>query len=147
MDYGSIARTSWVDKSIFTKPYAMDPSGRLYIHEQGTDADGQAMDSFITTAYFDIGDGDEVLFVNKFVPDILLPTNGQIQIILLFKTYPHPDADVTTKGPYNFSDAIDKLSIRGRGRQMAVKFLCNTIGSAFELGKMRVAYQADGERV
>lgn len=147
MDYGDIARTTWVDKSIFSKPYAMDPSGRLYIHEQGVDADGQAMDSFITTAYFDIDDGDDILFINKFVPDILLPNGGSIQITLLFKDYPHPNANVVTKGPYNFSDANGKLSVRGRGRQMAIQFSCNTSGGAFELGKMRITYQTDGERV
>lgn len=146
MDYGSIARTTWVDRSIFSKPYAMDPSGRLYIHEQGVDADGQAMDSFITTAYFDIDDGDNILFINKFVPDIVLPNGGTIQITLMFKDYPHPNSTVTTKGPFTFSDAQGKLSVRGRGRQMAVEFSCNTSGSAFELGKMRIAYQPDGER-
>jgi hypothetical protein len=147
MDYGAIPRTAWVDKSIFPKPYAMDPNGRLYSHEIGTDADGQPMDAFITTAYFDIDDGDNVLFINKFVPDLLLPNGGQVQVTLLFKTYPHPDADITIKGPFNFSDANDKISVRGRGRQMAVQFSCNTNGATFELGKMRIAYQADGERV
>jgi hypothetical protein len=147
MDYGSMPRTAWIDKSIFTKPYAMDPSGRLYIHEQGTDADGQPMDAFITTAFFDIDDGDNALFINKFVPDVLLPNGGQVQVTLFFKTYPHPTADVVTKGPFNFSDANDKISVRGRGRQMAIQFSCNANGATFELGKMRIAYQADGERI
>ncbi len=146
MDYGTMSRTAWEDRSIFSKPYAMDSSGRLYIHEEGTDADGQPMDSYITTAYFDIGDGDELLYINKFVPDVVIPNGSQIQITLYFKSYPHPNATEVIKGPYSFSDSSGKISVRGRGRQMAIKFSCNTNGSMFELGKMRISYQPDGER-
>ncbi len=146
MDYGTMERTSWVDRGIFDRPYGMDPSGRLYVHEEGLDADGQPMDSFITTAYFDIDDGDDFLFVNKLVPDVKLPAGKSIQITVYLKRYPHPDAAITTKGPFLFSDGNNKLSVRGRGRQMAIKFEASSTGSSFELGKMRLSYQPDGGR-
>ena len=41
---------------------------------------------------------------------------------------------------------MDKISCRGRGRQMSVKYSVTGTGSDFEIGKMRIGMQPDGRR-
>jgi len=145
-DFGTINRTVWLDKGTFTKPYAIDSNGKLFIHEVGKDDDSRPMEAFITTAYFDIDDGDQLVFLDKIVPDVRLAANRNIEITVYTKKYPHPNADIVTKGPYYFGDTSGKVSARARGRQVAVKFKASATGADFEIGKMRVSFQEDGGR-
>lgn len=145
-DIGTIDRTVWLDKGTFIKPYAVDSSGKLFVHETGKDDDSRPMISFITTAYFDIDDGQDLLFLDKIVPDVRLASNRNIAITVFTKKYPHPTADITTKGPFYFDDTDTKISARARGRQMALEFRATATGSDFEIGKIRIGYQEDGGR-
>jgi len=145
-DYGVLERTAWIDKGTFEKPYGINADGVLYVHEVGKDNDSQPMDAYITTAYFDIDDGEQIMFVDRIVPDIRLPANRNIEISILTKKYPHPNATIITKGPYFFDDSDTKISTRARGRQMALHFESNATGGDFEIGKIRLGFQTDGER-
>lgn len=145
-DYGTLDRTTWLDRGTFPNPYAISSGGRLYIEESGVDADGAPQPAFITTAYFDIADGTQLLFVDRILPDVTLPDSNTIQITVYTKRYPHPQAEVTTKGPYYFNDSDDKISFRARGRQMSIMYSVNSTGANFELGKVRIGIQQDGGR-
>lgn len=145
-DYGTMTRTVWFDKSVFPKPYAIDTDGRLYVHETGKNADGNVLESFVRTAYFDIEDGQSMMFMDRIVPDVRLPAAGAINISVWTKKYPHPTASIVTKGPYVFSDNNNKISMRARGRQMALEFMVNSTNGDFEIGKIRIGVQPDGGR-
>lgn len=145
-DIGTLERTAWLDKSVFEKPYALNGSGKLYVHEQGYDDDAAPLTSFITSAYFDLDDGDSMMFVDKIIPDVDLDTGKPIEIYVFTKKYPHPEAQVTTKGFYLFHPTDDKISLRARGRQMALKFEVHATNSDFEIGKIRINVQPDGKR-
>ena len=81
-------RTAWHDAGTYDNPIATEyfknssatytlntinglTSGRflVYEHEKGTDANGSAMTASLQSGYFDIGDGDDMMFMKKFVPD------------------------------------------------------------------------------
>lgn len=145
-DYGTITRTAWLEEGVFEKPYAFNDEGILYTHELGSDDDGSPMNSFITSGYFDIGEGDDIMFVDRVIPDVKLDTNKNIEINFLIKDYPHPNANVTEKGPYYFDDSKDKIDLRARGRQMAIKYESKVTGGDFELGKVRINMKASGKR-
>lgn len=145
-DFGSLDRTVWLDKGVFPNPYAVDPSGILYIHEEGKDDDASPMLSYIRSAYFDIGDGQEVLFIDRILPDIMLAQDRAMDMYLYFKRYPHPAAEVITKGPYNFDDTMGQISVRGKGRQMSIEYRATATGANFEIGKVRIGVQTDGGR-
>jgi len=146
VDYGSIDRTTWLDRSTFSYPYAISSGGRLYAHELGKDADGAPLEAHIRSAYFDIGDGQDILFIDRILPDVRVPSNRSLEITCYFKKYPHPQADVITKGPYYFSDSDDKINLRGRGRAMSIKYSVSSTGSDFEIGRIRIGIQPDGSR-
>ncbi len=145
-DVGTMERTVWFDRSVFPKPYALDTTGVLYIQETGKNADGGVLSAFVRTAFFDIEDGEMQMFIDRIIPDIRLPVNGGINITVVTKKYPHPTASRTTKGPFLFTDTQNKLSLRARGRQASIQFGVNSTGSDFEIGKIRIGVQPDGER-
>ena len=145
-DFGTMDRTTWLDKSIFERPYALSAEGVLYVHETGKNADSQPMEAYIRTAFFDIEDGEDIIFVDRIVPDIRLAPNRAIEITVITKKYPHPTALTINKGPYFFTDTNNKISLRARGRQMALEFRVRSNDSDFEIGKIRLGIQSDGER-
>jgi len=62
--YGTLARTAWLDSPLRYYPIAAGYSGQLFYHENGVD-DGStnppsAMESFIQSADFDIGEGAQL---------------------------------------------------------------------------------------
>lgn len=144
--FGTLNRTVWVDKETYGKPYAINTAGRLFVHETGKDADGSPIDSFIRTAYFDIEDGNSLMFVDRILPDVVLAPNRDIAITVYSKKYPHPRSRVVTKGPYYFDDTGQQISVRARGRQMSIEFRSNAAGGFYEIGKIRYASQIDGGR-
>ncbi len=161
-DYGSIDRTIWLDRGLFPYPMAVGfkideetteatyfskrEGAYLYEHELGKDADGLALESFIRSAYFDIEDGENIMFVDRILPDVKLPENKAISITVLTKKYSHPQASIVEKGPYTFDDSDNQISLRARGRQMSIEFLSNSAGGDFEIGKIRLGVKPDGER-
>lgn len=144
--FGTLDRTVWVDNGAFDTKYAISTDGSLYSHEVGKDADGAPQAAFIQSGYFDIGEGEELMFIDRILPDINLASNRNIEISLKIKRYPHPNADIQTKGPYFFDDSNDKISLRARGRQMAICYNVTATGADFEVGKVRLGMQPDGER-
>jgi len=143
-DFGTIDRTVWVDRGIFDRPLAVESNGRLFLHESGKNADAGPMNAFIQSAFFDIGDGERFMFVDRVVPDLDLAPNRNALITLEFKRY--PTSAPITKGPFTFNNTMDQIKFRGRGRQANIKYQVNAIGADFELGKTRIGMQNDGER-
>jgi hypothetical protein len=74
--YGSLARSAWNDRSSGARSYpqAAATDNFLYNHEFGLD-DGSnspatAINAYVESADFDIGDGDNFMFVRRVLPDL-----------------------------------------------------------------------------
>lgn len=106
--------------------------------------DGQILTSYIKSADFDIEDGDELMFMDRLIPDYSLDS-GSIQITLQTKEY--PSGSIITKGPYTIDSSTRKIDFRARGRQAAI-----TVSSSDEeatdwrWGSLRLAIKPDGRR-
>ena len=141
-DVGTMDRTAWTDASTFPNNTGAATNGYLYSHEIGEDADGAAMQSYIESADMDIGDGQEVMFVTRALPDI--ETSRTVDVT--FKTRKDAMSSFTTKGPFPVTSATERINPRLRGRQMSIKAESNSVGTGWRLGFTRVDMQADGER-
>lgn len=141
---GTFDRTVWIDKGVFDKPYAIDSSGYLYVHEVGKDADGSPMPSFIRSGDIDIEDGDYVLFVDKFIPDFKLIPNRNAALTLYLRKFPNETQQV--KGPYSFNNNTKKVNVRARARQIAIEYSVSTLGADFKVGSPRFYFKQDGKR-
>ena len=161
---GTLARTSWQDVGSFEKPTASEyfpenteatigtiyglTAGRslVYNHEDGVNqADGSAITAFIDSGYFDIGDGDNMILMKRFIPDFK-NQEGNLTVNLLLRAYPQTTASPSSLDPYVITPTTDKVDTRARGRQIALKITSDEVDTNWRYGTLRVDIQPDGLR-
>ncbi len=147
-DIGSLVRTAWVDYGIHDNPRATGSvSGTqfVYTHETGNNDDGSAMTSFIESADFDLGDGNEFMFLNRLIPDVSLnSSDASVQYII--KTRNFPGQSLTTNSTNTVTSSTDQSFLRARTRQAVVRIESNTADVAWTLGDLRLDLRKDGRR-
>jgi len=160
---GTMARTAWHDTGTFDRPiateylpldteatittiYGLTPGrSHLYNQETGVDANGLPLPAYIYSGYFDIGDGDQVLFMRRFIPDFKNQV-GDLTVRLLLRLYPQTSATPSSLDPYIITPTTDKVDTRARGRQIQLRIESDELGSRWRFGTMRVDIQPDGFR-
>jgi hypothetical protein len=157
---GTLDRTTWIDREVYNNPIGTEydatatannetivgltnGASTVYIHETGNDADGQAMTAYVKSGSVEIGEGNDILFVQKLIPDIQ-NQSGVLNMDLEFKYYPNNSNSVIKTT--TFTDSTDFVSLRGRGREFTVNVVSNTTGTAWRLGTQRFDVQPDGRR-
>tara|TARA_R110002110_G_scaffold337225_1_gene547856 strand:+ start:117 stop:2390 length:2274 start_codon:yes stop_codon:yes gene_type:complete len=147
-DIGTMVRTAWVDYSIHDNPRAAGTaSGNeyIYIQETGTDADGDAMSSYIQSADFDLGDGNEFMFINRLIPDVDL-TGTSATIDYVVKTRNFPGSSLSTNSTNAVTSTTDQNFLRARSRQAVIRIQSTTTDVAWTLGDLRLDLRPDGRR-
>ena len=170
--YGSMARTAWLDTGLRQYPIAATYSYNIVQHEYGVDNNEtgttQAITATITSAQFDIGDGDKLAFVWRMLPDLTFrgSTDGTtpaltMQLLPLLNSgsgYNDPKSvggtsssaeqavTATQTYPIDLDTYNGQIYIRIRGRQMAMRITSNQIGTQWQLGSPRIDLRADGRR-
>lgn len=148
---GTMPRTTWEDIGTFNTPLATNSlPGDLFYQESGYTADASALSANLEGAYFDQEAGDNILFVNKFVPDFSnlsnnTPYSGSLNISLKARKY--PGGPVITKGPFTVTGSTQKTSLRLRGRELALQIQSSTSSNLpWRMGQFRAAIEPDGLR-
>jgi hypothetical protein len=148
---GAMPRCVWEDSGTFEYPLAIDgTASNLYYQEFGYTADTSALTANLEGAYFMQRSGDELLFVNKFVPDFSnlsdnTPYSGLLNISLRARKY--PGGPVTTKGPFPVTGTTQKTSVRLRGRELAFQIQSSTSSDMpWRMGQFRMSIEPDGQR-
>ena len=160
---GSMARTAWVDLSAYPKPVATKfyPEGTqstistiygltagraiVYQQESGKDDNGVSMPNYLVSGYFDIGDGDNMLYMKRFIPDFKNQV-GDLTVRLLLRPYPQATASPSSLDPYVITPTTDKVDTRARGRQISLRIENDELNSFWRFGTLRVDIQPDGLR-
>ena len=161
---GTMSRTSWQDVDSFSKPVATEhfpnstaatlttiyglTEGRslVYNQEDGyNQADGTAIEAFIESGYFDLGDGDEMVYMRRFIPDFKDQAENLV-VNLLLRPYPQATANPSSLDPYTITPTTEKVDTRARGRQIAIKITSSNLNSWWRYGTLRVDIQPDGLR-
>ena len=151
---GSLDRSTWIDSGTYPLPYATEYDGTdslLHVHESGKNDDGSTMTSFIESGDFDIGDGDDMMFITKLIPDFKDQV-GNVNITLKSRYF--PTETQTSKGPFHYSTSGTKINPRTRGRQVAVRVESNgynginddALNEDWRFGTFRFDVQPDGKR-
>jgi len=141
---GNLDRTTWTSNSLFDLPLATDASGVLYEHEFGQNADGLPLRAFITTGVFDNSDGNQLIFVDKFIPDFNDQV-GDLTVTFTGKKYPMRNETIL-KGPFTITPSTDRIDFRIRARQLQFTIESNEIDGHFDFGVHRINLRPDGER-
>ena len=140
---GKLERSAWVDKGALKYPIAAGPDGYLYEHEQGYDANGDPLVASIESADFDLGEGDQVMFVRRVIPDFTI-SGGDVNLTLRTRRYPLSSQVSETVG--TITSSTTKVDTRIRGRQLALFIESNGVGDWWKYGATRIDQQPDGMR-
>ena len=170
--YGTMGRTAWIDTGLRNNPVAATYSYNLVNHESGVDDNTSgtpaAIEATITSAQFDIGDGNNFAFVWRMLPDLTFrgSTAGTtpaltMQLLPLQNSgsgYNDPksvggtstDASQAVTATQTYPIDLDtyngQIYIRIRGRQMSMRITSNQIGTQWQLGSPRIDLRNDGRR-
>lgn len=165
--YGTMARTAWVDADVRSKPTAATYSQNLVSHETGVDDVETGVplpiNAYIESSEFDMQDGDQFLFIRRVLPDITFrgsAPNSTPRADLTIKAlnnsgsgYRNPasvggeaSAVIARTATVPIEQFTGQVFIRSRGRQFVLRLESNQIGTAWQMGAMRVDAQPDGGR-
>jgi len=150
--YGTLDRTAWVDRGIFTRPIAASSDYYLYNHEEGFDdgstSPASAISAYIKSSPIDIQDGENFTFIRRLLPDVGFRDS----------TAETPNVDITTEiknsvgGTYskssvsNVESSTEQVHLRLRGRQFTVRVDSDDVGVVWRLGSLRYDLRPDGRR-
>jgi len=163
--YGTMARTAWLDTGLRNYPIAATYSNNIVYHEYGVDdnetATTLAITASIVSSQYDIGDGHNFAFVYRMLPDITFrgSTSGTTPAVTMYLqglansgsgVTQSASASVAYTGPapavINVDEFTGQVYTRVRGRQMQMQITSNTIGTQWQLGAPRIDIRADGRR-
>ena len=164
--YGTLGRTAWLDSGLRDFPLAATYNYNLVNHEQGVDDNATgtpvAINAIISSAEFDIDDGDHFGFVWRMLPDITFrgsnTASPQVTMTLIpmqnsgsgfnnpISLGGNPDATVTRTSTAVIEQFTGQVYVRVRGRQMILKVESNQLGCTWQLGSPRIDIRQDGRR-
>jgi hypothetical protein len=168
--YGTMERSAWLDSALRGYPLAAvyDPdtsTGNIVNHEQGLNDNATgttaAIDAYISSSEFDIGDGHNFGFVWRVLPDLTFedstnsPTGSAPSVTMTLYGLANSGSGVTSSAnqpvakssSYVITEEFTGMIFtRMRGRQMIFKIESNQINTAWQLGAPRIDIRPDGRR-
>lgn len=161
--YGTIDRTAWLDSHIKSYPIAT-ANNKLFLHEFGvddaTDPDNpQPIESYITSADFDLGEGEQFSFIKRIIPDVDFigsqVETPSVDFTIAVRNFPGEgmfthetlsQTDGVRGATIQIYDYTHQHWIRLRGRQVAFKIGSNALGVKWQMGVPRLEIQPDGKK-
>jgi len=147
-DFGALGRTAWINQSVLGPPIGAGDDRFIYQHETSTDANGQAMNSYFQTGYFQLQDGDLLTFIDQWWPDAkwgYYEGTQNANLLLTFYVTQYAGDTPIAYGPFNLTQATQYVTPRLRGRLVSIKIESNDVGTFWRLGNMRYRWQPDGK--
>jgi hypothetical protein len=147
-DFGSLARTAWINQSVLGPPIGAGTDTNIYQHETSPDANGQPINASFETGYFALSDADVKMFVDQVWPDMKWGYYGGAQnatVDLTFYATDYPGQTPLTYGPFSLTQATTFVTPRMRGRLVSIKVESNDLGSFWRIGNIRYRVQQDGK--
>jgi len=168
--YGTMERTAWLDSGLQSYPIAAKytsatTSGNLLNHETGLNDDTTgtpaAINAYISSSEFDIGDGHNFGFVWRVLPDLTFenaeaaPNGDPASVTMTLYGLANSGSGVTStaaqpvakSNTYVITEQFTGMIFtRMRGRQMIFKIGSNQVNTAWQLGAPRIDIRPDGRR-
>jgi hypothetical protein len=168
--YGTMARTAWLDSGLQSFPIAAAYNssaltGNLINHETGLNDDTTgtpaAINAYISSSEFDIGDGHNFGFVWRVLPDLTFenaentPAGALPSVSMTLYGLANSGSGVTStasqpvakSSTYVITEQFTGMIFtRMRGRQMIFKIASNQVNTCWQLGAPRIDIRPDGRR-
>jgi hypothetical protein len=164
--YGNLARSAWLDSDLRDFPVAATFGNKLVNHEKGVDDNESgtptAFTANITSAQFDLDDGDRFMLINKMLPDMTFEGSTADSPAATMTLNPlensgsgrydpasvggNSSATVTRTAVVPVEEFTGQVFTRVRGRQMSIKIESTELGVTWKLGAPRMDMRPDGRR-
>jgi len=168
--YGTMERTAWLDSGLQSYPIAAKydattVTGNLINHETGlndnTTGTATAINAYISSSEFDIGDGHNFGFVWRVLPDLTFenaestPAGALPSVTMTLYGLANSGSGVTStasqpvakSNTYVITEEFTGMIFtRMRGRQMIFKIGSNQVNTCWQLGAPRIDIRPDGRR-
>jgi len=168
--YGTMERTAWLDSGLQPYPIAAkytsaSVTGNLINHETGLNDDttgtAAAINAYISSSEFDIGDGHNFGFVWRVLPDLTFenatstPAGALPSVTMTLYGLANSGSGVTStasqpvakSNTYVITEQFTgQIFTRMRGRQMIFKIASNQVNTCWQLGAPRIDIRPDGRR-
>jgi len=168
--YGTMSRTAWLDSGLQSYPIAANYfpntlTGNLINHETGLNDDTTgtpvAIDAYISSSEFDIGDGHNFGFVWRVLPDLTFenaentPAGVLPTVAMTLYGLSNSGSGVTSTASQSVAKSntyviteqfTGQIFTRMRGRQMIFKIASNQLNTCWQLGAPRIDIRPDGRR-
>jgi len=162
--YGTMARTAWLDSGLRDYPIAATYSYNLVNQEFGLDNNETGtpvgIEAYISSAEFDIDDGDRFGFVWRMLPDLTFSgSDASPTPEVVYTLYPMQNSgsgtgtpatanvDKLTGAQYTVTEGFTgQINTRVRGRQLILKVGSSNLGTTWQLGSTRIDIRPDGRR-
>ena len=142
---GSLDRTSGTPFQESVKSTLLVSSGGyIYQHGVGVDADGSAMESYISYGLYAIANGDRNVDITGMIPDC----DRQVgDLTYEFYTTERPNSSSNTDSATKIVAPNDEIvDLRLSGRHFGLTIRSNEIGGDFRLGILKLEIGEAGER-
>ena len=165
--YGTLGRTAWIAADVSDSPVAATYNYNLVNHEVGVDnaqtATPAAINAYIETAEWDVGDGDSFTFIRRVLPDVTFrASTGALTPQLTMTIKPMQNSGSGFNSPLSvggessapvvriaqapIEEFTGQVFIRVRGRQFILRYESEQLGTAWQAGATRVDVKPDGRR-
>jgi len=163
--YGTMARTAWLDTALREFPQAATYSNNIVAQENGINDNETAvpiaLDAYISSSEFDIGDGHNFGFVWRVLPDIKFnestnsTTGAAPAVAMTLYGMQNSGSGVTNTASASVQEGTTyviteeftgQIYTRVRARQMIFKVSSNQINTTWQLGAPRIDIRPDGRR-
>ena len=106
---------------------------------------------FIESSDFDIGDGENFIFIKKIIPDVKFLSSEEGNVNFVTKVRNFPGDSLSTVATSTVDANTQQSHIRGRGRQAVIRIASNdgdsgNDGVGWRLGATRLDIRQDGRR-
>lgn len=149
---GTLDRGAWIPAQTRNYPIASSnirstDNNYLYTHENGYDADGEAMNAYIESGGIELSDGEQFMFVTRMIPDFeFRGTTSSAAMNVVLKGKDFPLRDNQTLSTSVITEDTKQSFIRARARETVVRIESTGTGYGWTLGDLRFDIRSDGRR-
>ena len=169
---GSLARTTYYDKTVYDNPYATEynetaiptfptiqgatnvsGASTLYAHEIGNNQVNNTATTpiigSIQSGDFEVrtqeGIGEYFIKVRRFIPDFRA-LSGNAQVTINLKDFPSDAEASSSLGPFTINSSTQKVDTRARARAANLKIANTSNNETWRYGTFKADTQMDGRR-
>jgi len=142
--------TTFTDRTVYPNTITtgrVSATDDMYVYDNEPEGiytgDGSALSSFVESGSFDLQEGQDIMFIDRIIPDYDFDDGEEVSLTLQLKDF--PNSTFRIKGPFTISQNTKKIDLRARARQATIK-VSGTNEGTWRWGKVRMTMQPDGKR-